>query len=114
MCGVLLLLRPFFQTRFQQRHAARSTHPYTRFDHSSRTPRRYPYDVPREDTRRLWERIECPVLIVNSKQGYAHRMGQGDTLRHFRDVRLVEVEDAGHWTHHDQLETVLGVVEEFV
>ena len=27
------------QTRFQQRHAARSTHPYTRFDHSSRSPR---------------------------------------------------------------------------
>ncbi len=83
-----------------------------KFDNYTRT--RYPYDVPRADTRRLWERIECPVLIVNSKQGYAHRIGQEDTLRHFRDVRLAEIEAAGHWTHHDQLETVLGVVKEFV
>lgn len=83
-----------------------------KFDNYTRT--RYPYDVPRKDTVRLWERIACPVLIVNSKEGYGHRIGQHDTLRHFQDVRLVEIGDAGHWTHHDQLEEFLETVEPFL
>ncbi len=83
-----------------------------KFDNYTRT--RYPYDVPREDILHLWERIACPVLIVNSKEGYGHRIGQHDTLRHFLDVRLVEIGDAGHWTHHDQLEEFLETVEAFL
>ena len=83
-----------------------------KFDNYTRT--RYPYDVPPEDTIRLWERIACPVLIVNSTNGYGHRIGQHGTSRHFRDVRLVEIDDAGHWTHHDQIEEFLETVEAFV
>ena len=83
-----------------------------KFDNYTRT--RYPYDIPREDTIRLWERIACPVLVINSKQGYGHRIGQAGTMRHFRDARLVEIDGAGHWTHHDRLEEFLETVEAFV
>ena len=83
-----------------------------KFDNYTRTPR--PYDIPNEDLTALWQCIECPVLIVNSRQGYPHRIGQNDTLRHFRNATLHEVEDAGHWTHHDQLDTCLGLIGEFL
>ena len=83
-----------------------------KFDNYTRTPR--PYDIPNEDLVALWQRITCPVLIVNSRQGYPHRIGQDDTLRHFKDVRLYEIDDAGHWTHHDQLGTCVDVIDEFL
>ena len=83
-----------------------------KFDNYTRT--RYPYDVPPEDVIELWERIACPVLIINSRQGYPHRIGQQGTLEHFQNVELVKVDDAGHWTHHDQLEEFLRLVGDFV
>ena len=83
-----------------------------KFDNYTRTPR--PYDIPNADMAALWQCIECPVLIVNSREGYPHRIGQDDTLRHFRDATLREIDDAGHWTHHDQLESCLGLIDDFL
>ncbi|NJN52517.1 MAG: alpha/beta hydrolase [Gammaproteobacteria bacterium] len=73
-----------------------------------------PYDVTSEDTEALWQRIHCPVLFVNSAQGYPHRIGQDDTLTHFRGGRVVSIEGAGHWTHHDQPSAFMAVVEPFL
>ena len=83
-----------------------------KFDNYTRTPR--PYDIPNADMAALWQCIECPVLIVNSREGYPHRIGQDDTLRHFRDATLREIDDAGHWTHHDQLESCLTLIDDFL
>ncbi|MXY53406.1 MAG: alpha/beta hydrolase [Gammaproteobacteria bacterium] len=83
-----------------------------KFDNYTHT--RSPYDIPNQDVAALWERIECPVLIVNSREGYPHRIGQNGTVRHFRNVELVEVDDAGHWTHHDQLARCIEVVGSFL
>ena len=73
-----------------------------------------PYDIPSKDVIDLWKRIRCPVLIINSTQGYPHRIGQAGTLEHFADVRLIEIDDAGHWTHHDQLDEFVGLVGDFL
>lgn len=83
-----------------------------KFDNYTRA--RTPYDVPEGDIRKLWQRINCPVLIVNSKQGYPNRIGQNGTLNEFSNVRLVEIDGAGHWTHHDQLQQFVDVAEEFL
>ena len=83
-----------------------------KFDNYTRTPR--PYDIPNEDMVALWRRISCPVLILNSRDGYPHRIGQDDTLRHFRNATLREIDDAGHWTHHDQLATCVDAIGEFL
>ncbi|MCY4655895.1 MAG: alpha/beta hydrolase, partial [Gammaproteobacteria bacterium] len=45
-----------------------------------------PYDITQEDMRSIWECISCPVLIINSERGYPHRIGQDDTLQHFKNV----------------------------
>jgi pimeloyl-ACP methyl ester carboxylesterase len=78
------------------------------------THARLPYDIPAEDIESLWQRVECPVLFVNSKQGFPGRIGQDDTLRHFKHGRVVDVDNAGHWTHHDQLEAFMAEVEAFL
>ena len=83
-----------------------------KFDNYTRTPR--PYDIPNDDLVALWQRIDCPVLIVNSRQGYPHRIGHDNTLRHFKNVTLREIDDAGHWTHHDQLGGCISVIEGFL
>jgi len=78
------------------------------------THARPPYDITSEDTEALWRRITCPVLFVNSKQGYPHRIGQDGTLTHFARGEVAEIDDAGHWTHHDQLEGFMAVAERFL
>ena len=83
-----------------------------KFDNYTRT--RCPYDIPDEDMVALWRRIDCPVLILNSSQGYSHRIGQDDTLRHFQHATLHEIDDAGHWTHHDQLDTCMAAIGRFL
>ena len=83
-----------------------------KFDNYTRTPR--PYDIPNADLISLWQRVSCPVLIVNSRQGYPHRIGHDETLRHFHNATLREIDDAGHWTHHDQLDACASVIGEFL
>ena len=83
-----------------------------KFDNYTRTPS--PYEIPEADIMALWERIEAPVLIINSSQGYPHRIGQNGTDRHFKNVVLEVVDDAGHWTHHDQLEKCLEHMTSFL
>ena len=62
----------------------------------------------------LWERITCPVLIINASEGFPHRIGQNGTVRHFDDVRLVDIPQAGHWAHHDQLDEVISLTRELL
>lgn len=83
-----------------------------KFDNYTRN--RSPYDMPREDMIALWEAITAKVLIVNSSDGYPHRIGQDGTNKHFTNLTEVEVEQAGHWTHHDQLVQVVETITNFL
>lgn len=83
-----------------------------KFDNYTRAPR--PRDADDAELAALWRRIRAPVLIINSTRGYPHRIGQDDTLRHFRNAQLLEIGDAGHWTHHDRLQTCLDAIGEFL
>lgn len=72
------------------------------------------YRIPQEETRGLWEEIACPTLLLNAKQGFGHRTGQDGTLKHFRQGQLVDVDEAGHWVHHDQLDAVTLATRNFL
>ena len=78
------------------------------------THARAPYDFPDDDVIALWQRIRCPVLLLNSRNGYGHRIGQDDTAQYFADVEVDVIEDAGHWTHHDQPDAVLARIRQFM
>ncbi|MBD3647596.1 MAG: alpha/beta hydrolase [Pseudomonadales bacterium] len=75
---------------------------------------RSPFGMPWEDMVQLWEAIDCPTLLLNAKQGFGHRTGQNDTLKHFRHGELVDIDGAGHWVHHDQFDEFMRIVGQFL
>jgi pimeloyl-ACP methyl ester carboxylesterase len=72
------------------------------------------YRIPDQETIAIWEEVSCPTLIINATEGFDHRIGQHGTLRHFRHGTLVDIADAGHWVHHDQLEEVVVATGNFL
>jgi len=72
------------------------------------------FRIPVEELMALWRRITCPVLIINGAEGFPHRIGHDDTLRHFADAEIADVAGAGHWAHHDDLARVVTLVDDFL
>jgi len=73
-----------------------------------------PVDVPAEEVERLWANVACPVLLVYGKQSWASNPLEDGRARHFKNARVVMVENAGHWVHHDQTEFFLKTVQAFL
>lgn len=103
------------QAAYLTKHAANQNEDGTyswKYDNYTRSQN--PYDLSHSDLIATWNSITCPTLIINSETGYPHRIGQDGTETHFADARVVSVAEAGHWTHHDQLETVTQEIREFL
>ncbi|MDP6707111.1 MAG: alpha/beta hydrolase [Alphaproteobacteria bacterium] len=73
-----------------------------------------PYGLSPSRTRELWSRITCPVLLLRGTESWASDPAQDGRAENFQNVRVVNIEGAGHWLHHDQLETFLDLVGEFL
>lgn len=73
-----------------------------RFDplHKVRVPQ--PFYV--DQARAFWRRIDAPVLIVRGEHAWSRDMVAEweDRVSTFRDVRVVEISDAGHMIHHER------------
>lgn len=59
------------------------------------------------DFKEILGRITCPVQIFWGKESWAPSPEKDGRLETLRDYRLVMVDGAGHWVHHDQLEIFL-------
>jgi pimeloyl-ACP methyl ester carboxylesterase len=66
------------------------------------------------EARQLWSQIQCPVLLVRGTESWASDPEKDGRATAFRNYRLVNIENAGHWVHHDQLEVFLRIVREFL
>lgn len=73
-----------------------------------------PYLFNMGDARSLWEQITCPTLLVRGTDSWASDPEIDGRATAFRDYKLVNIEKAGHWVHHDQLDVFLGAVREFL
>jgi pimeloyl-ACP methyl ester carboxylesterase len=67
-----------------------------------------------EDQRQIWGDIACPVLLVRGTESWASDPVADGRIKHFRNARLVNVEGAGHWVHHDKLDVFMNHVEAFL
>lgn len=72
------------------------------------------FELSQEQTVDLWRSVSCPVLLMNAAQGYEGRIGYNGSVEHFSNARLVVIEDAGHWTYHDQLGAVVAGIDDFL
>ncbi|MYD42454.1 MAG: alpha/beta hydrolase [Gammaproteobacteria bacterium] len=103
------------QARHLSMHASNQNEDGTfswKFDNYTRNPS--PYEISHDDMVALWQSITARVLIINSADGYPHRIGQDGTNAHFRQRTEIEIQDAGHWAHHDQLDAVVKTTVSFL
>jgi pimeloyl-ACP methyl ester carboxylesterase len=67
-----------------------------------------------EDQRQIWGCILCPVLLVRGTESWASDPVADGRINHFRNARLVNVDGAGHWVHHDRLDAFVEHVDAFL
>jgi pimeloyl-ACP methyl ester carboxylesterase len=72
-------------------------------------------DLPAADVRALWRNISCPVLLMAGSESWLRSGGDPDALvGAFSDARHVVVDGAGHWVQHDQLDTFIDLIDDFL
>jgi len=73
-----------------------------------------PYDMQAAELQQLWNRITCPTLLVYGKESWASNPQGDGRAQYFRNARVVNVEGAGHWVHHDRLDAFIETLREFL
>ncbi|MFN3960260.1 MAG: alpha/beta fold hydrolase [Parvularculaceae bacterium] len=73
-----------------------------------------PFDLPQAEIHALWAAIECPTLLVYGAESWASNPEKDGRAAHFRNARVVSIEKAGHWVHHDQFDVFMRAVESFL
>ena len=66
------------------------------------------------DQHRIWSCISCPVLLVRGTESWASDPIADGRALHFKNARLANIERAGHWSHHDQLDAFMERIEAFL
>jgi pimeloyl-ACP methyl ester carboxylesterase len=83
-----------------------------KFDNYVRAASPYLFNL--DEARRIWSRITCPTLLVRGTESWASDPEQDGRASAFRHCRVVNIERAGHWVHHDQLDVFLRELGEFL
>jgi pimeloyl-ACP methyl ester carboxylesterase len=73
-----------------------------------------PMDLAAADIEALWAAVACPTLLVYGKESWASNPAEDGRARHFKNARVVVVEKAGHWVHHDRMDFFVDLVREFL
>jgi len=73
-----------------------------------------PYDMRGRDIQLLWSRISCPTLVLYGKESRSGNPEEDGRARHFQSARVVGLDGAGHWLHHDRLDEFLRIVRDFL
>ncbi len=70
-------------------------------------------DITDDELQYLWRRITCPVLMLHGTESW-----QSDVpamlARSLPDGRTVDLEQAGHWLHHDRFDAFLAEIRAFL
>ncbi len=73
-----------------------------------------PVHMPQEDQLALYARINCPTLLFRGTESWASDPATDGRVKRFQDARVANVENAGHWVHHDQLEQFVAITRAFL
>ncbi|HIF95612.1 MAG TPA: alpha/beta hydrolase [Myxococcales bacterium] len=74
----------------------------------------FPQSFQFEQRLGMWERIDCPTLLMRGSESWATDPGTDGRADAFKNATLVKIEGAGHWVHHDRLAEFLDAVRKFL
>ena len=83
-----------------------------KFDHSNRPI--FPQPLQPGTREQLWQRIECPTLLVHGTESWHGDPSTDGRADHIPNVEVKGFKNAGHWVHHDQLNPFLETAREFL
>ena len=73
------------------------------------------YDMAGRDVKLLWSRIACPTLLLYGKESrWAGDPAADGRAALFQNARVVGLDGAGHWLHHDRLDEFLKISRGFL
>lgn len=73
-----------------------------------------PLGADREVDEELWAQITCPTLLIWGRQSWARHPVEGGYTAYLNDPRVLEIDRAGHWPHHDRFDLFAREVGAFV
>jgi pimeloyl-ACP methyl ester carboxylesterase len=83
-----------------------------KFDNYVRTFTTYGFNI--DDAKEIMSRITCPTLLFWGRQSWAPDPEEGGQADIIKNHRVVKVDNAGHWVHHDQLQVFLEETKKFL
>jgi pimeloyl-ACP methyl ester carboxylesterase len=73
-----------------------------------------PVGLSLDELHHIWGCITCPTLLVRGTESWAQDPEKDGRLSFFQNARVVNVEGAGHWVHHDRLDEFLELTRDFL
>jgi pimeloyl-ACP methyl ester carboxylesterase len=73
-----------------------------------------PAQLPAKSVFQLYQRISCPTLLIRGMESWASDPEKDGRMQYFQNARLENIPNAGHWVHHDQLDTFLNLTTDFL
>lgn len=73
-----------------------------------------PVGIPFDEIYKLWSNITCPALLVRGTESWASDPLQDGRAAHFQNATVANIEQAGHWVHHDQLDEFVELTKRFL
>lgn len=83
-----------------------------KFDNYERAHSPYEFNI--ADAREIWNQIRCPVLLIRGDESHARDPEEDGTASAFHVYRSVQIDAAGHWVHHDQLDAFMAELLPFL
>jgi pimeloyl-ACP methyl ester carboxylesterase len=71
-----------------------------------------PYDMRLRDIALLFSRIACPTLLLYGKESRFGSPADDGRVTPFQHAKVVGVDGAGHWLHHDRLDEFLRILND--
>ena len=73
-----------------------------------------PLGLDQDEINALYGRIDCPTLLIYGTESWASNPGLDGRTQSFRNVSVQGIENAGHWSHHDQFDEFMRIVRDFL
>lgn len=67
-----------------------------------------------DDVFAIWRKISCPVLIIQGQESQFKKLPDDDAFNQFQNHKVVNIPNARHWPHHQELDLFLKEVTTFL